>query len=43
LILERHGSLHVDVVRETLDALGFDLAIGPGARKRLLLREYPDL
>jgi hypothetical protein len=40
LVLERHGSLHVDVVRETLDELGFGLTIGPKAQKRLLLREY---
>jgi hypothetical protein len=40
MVLERHGSLAVDVVRATLDALGFDLSIGPKARTRLLLREY---
>lgn len=40
LVLERHGSLGVDVVRETLDELGLDLVIGPRARKRLALRTY---
>jgi hypothetical protein len=40
LILERHGSMHVDDVRTVLDGLGFDLTIGPRAVTRLQLREY---
>jgi hypothetical protein len=40
LFLERHGSLHVDAVREILDQLGFGLVVGPRARTRLLLRDY---
>lgn len=40
-VLERHGSLHVDVVRNVLDRFGFGLEIGPRARTRLRLREYP--
>jgi len=40
LILERHGSLHVDDVRGVLDALGFGLVLGPKARTRLLQRDY---
>jgi hypothetical protein len=43
LVLERHGSLHVDAVRGVLDRLGFDLAIAPRATTRLLLREYGDV
>jgi hypothetical protein len=40
LILDRHGSLHVDDVRQSLDRLGFGLAIGPRAAVRLPLRDY---
>ena len=40
LILERHGSMHVDDVRTVLDGLGFDLTLGPRAHTRLQLREY---
>jgi hypothetical protein len=40
LILERHGSMHVDDVRSVLDTLGFGLAIGPKAKTRLLQRDY---
>ncbi len=42
LVLERHGSMHVDRVREHLDRLGFGLVIGPAAQTRLLLRDYDD-
>jgi hypothetical protein len=42
MILERHGSLHVDDVRAMLDRLGFGLTIGPKAQSRLSLRTYPD-
>lgn len=40
LVLERHGSMHVDDVRTTLDGLGFGLTIGPRATARLQLRQY---
>ena len=40
LVLERHGSLHVNQVRQQLDELGFGLTIAPAARNRLLLRDY---
>lgn len=40
LILERHGSLPVDVVRSVLADLGYGLALGPGARHRLVARDY---
>jgi hypothetical protein len=43
LRLERHGSMHVDEVRDHLDRLGFGLTLAPGARTRLLLRQYDDL
>jgi tRNA A37 threonylcarbamoyladenosine synthetase subunit TsaC/SUA5/YrdC len=42
LVLDRHGSLHADDVRQVLDRLGFGLAIGPRANTRLSLREYVD-
>lgn len=38
LVVERHGSLHVDVVREVLDRLGFGLVLGPLAQRRLSQR-----
>jgi hypothetical protein len=41
-VLDRHGSLHVDDVRQILDRLGFGLAIGPRAGTRLTLRDYGD-
>jgi hypothetical protein len=40
VVLERHGSLHVDDVRHVLDGIGLDLMLGPRARTRLALREY---
>jgi hypothetical protein len=40
LILERHGSLHVDDVRAVLDSLGYGLVLGPKAETRLLQRDY---
>lgn len=40
LVLERHGSLHVDELRPLLAKLGFGLALGPRAGKRLLQRRY---
>jgi hypothetical protein len=42
LILERHGSLHVDDVRTILDGLDLGLTVGPRAQTRLSLRSYPD-
>jgi hypothetical protein len=41
LILNRHGSLHQDVVRSVLDRLGFGMVLGGKAQTRLSLREYP--
>lgn len=43
LRLERHGSMHMDEVREHLDRLGFGLTLAPGVRRRLLLRQYDAL
>jgi hypothetical protein len=43
LRLERHGSMHIDQVRDHLDRLGFGLTVAPGARTRLRLRQYDDL
>jgi tRNA A37 threonylcarbamoyladenosine synthetase subunit TsaC/SUA5/YrdC len=40
LVLDRHGSLHVDDVRAILAGLGFGLVLGPKAQTRLLLRDY---
>jgi hypothetical protein len=40
LILERHGSLHIDTVREHLDRLGLGLTVAHTARTRLQLRDY---
>jgi hypothetical protein len=40
LVLERHGSLHVDDVRQVLDRFGFGLALGPKAGTRLAVRQY---
>jgi hypothetical protein len=42
LRLERHGSMPISLVRDQLGRLGFGLTIAPGARTRLLLREYDD-
>lgn len=43
LIVERHGSLPVDVLRPILAEFGFGLELGPKAVKRLALREYANL
>jgi tRNA A37 threonylcarbamoyladenosine synthetase subunit TsaC/SUA5/YrdC len=40
LVLERHGSLSVDVVRQLLADLGFGLVLGPRATVRLQPRDY---
>ena len=40
LVLERHGSLPAEKVREVVDGFGFDLALGPHARHRLPDRDY---
>ncbi|MGA1531257.1 MAG: L-threonylcarbamoyladenylate synthase [Kiritimatiellia bacterium] len=40
LRLERHGSLHVDRVREILDRLDLGLVIAPTGETRLLQRDY---
>jgi hypothetical protein len=39
LILERHGSLHVDDVRELVERHGFGLFVAPTARERLPMRD----
>jgi len=39
LVLERHGSLGVDDVRELVGRHGFGLVLGPGALERLPLRD----
>jgi hypothetical protein len=40
LLVERHGSLPVDAVREVVAPFGFEVELGPLARARLGLREY---
>jgi hypothetical protein len=40
LVLERHGSLHIDDVRDALAGLGYGLVLGPKATTRLLQRDY---
>ncbi len=40
LIVERHGSLPVEVVRRVLADLGYGLVLGPGAQRRLAGRDY---
>jgi hypothetical protein len=43
LVVERHGSLPVDQLREVVGRLGFGLVLGANAAHRLLQREYADL
>jgi hypothetical protein len=43
LIVERHGSLPVPVLRALLNEFDFGLEIGPKAVHRLALRQYSDL
>lgn len=40
LVVERHGSLHVDDLRPYVERLGFGLELGPKAQVRLTEREY---
>jgi hypothetical protein len=40
LIVERHGSFHVEDLRRIVHPLGFDLVLGPKATRRLLQRDY---
>jgi hypothetical protein len=40
LIVERHGSMHVDDLRPIADRHGFGLALGPKAQDRLPQRQY---
>ena len=42
LVVERHGSLPVEAVREVVGRFGFDIVLGPLAGRRLLQRSYPD-
>jgi hypothetical protein len=39
LILERHGSLHLDDVREIVERHGFRLFVAATARERLPMRD----
>jgi tRNA A37 threonylcarbamoyladenosine synthetase subunit TsaC/SUA5/YrdC len=41
MVLERHGSLHVDVVRSIVERHGFGLVLADGARERLPMRALP--
>jgi hypothetical protein len=43
LVVERHGSLPVDELREVVGRLGFGLVLGANAAHRLLQRDYADL
>lgn len=40
LLLERHGSLHVDDLRPYVERLGFGIELGPKAQVRLTERRY---
>jgi hypothetical protein len=40
LVLERHGSLPVQIVRGLLGEFGLGLVLGPRARTRLMVRDY---
>lgn len=40
LIVERHGSLPLEALRPIVARFGFDLELGPKARRRLSLRPY---
>jgi hypothetical protein len=40
LVVERHGSLHIEDLRPIVDRFGFGLELGPKARARLPEREY---
>jgi hypothetical protein len=40
LLVERHGSMHLDDLRPILERYGFGLALGPRAHVRLEKREY---
>jgi hypothetical protein len=40
LIVDRHGSMHVDDLRPIVELFGFGLALGPKAETRLLERQY---
>jgi tRNA A37 threonylcarbamoyladenosine synthetase subunit TsaC/SUA5/YrdC len=42
LVLERHGSLPVEQVRQVLAEFGYGLVLGPRAATRLLLRDYSE-
>ena len=40
LLVERHGSLHVDDLRPLLASIGFGMALAPSAAHRLAMRTY---
>ena len=41
LVVERHGSLHVEDVRRLTEPYGVEVELGPGATTRLPMRTYP--
>lgn len=41
LVVERHGSLHVNDLRPMVEKFGFGLELGHNAKRRLAQREYP--
>ncbi|MFB7663179.1 hypothetical protein ACFC1R_04415 [Kitasatospora sp. NPDC056138] len=40
LVLQRHGSLPLEQIRQAAERFGFGLALGPGAQQRLAKRQY---
>lgn len=40
VVVERHGSLHIDDLRPIVARFGFGVALGPKAQKRLAMRDY---
>ena len=42
LVVERHGSLHVEDVRRLAAPHGVEVELGPAATNRLPMRSYPD-
>ena len=40
LVIERHGSLHIDDVRDVVEPLGFAVVLCASARRRLTARTY---
>ncbi|GAA2245218.1 hypothetical protein GCM10010430_28860 [Kitasatospora cystarginea] len=42
LVLQRHGSLPLERIRQAAERFGFGLTLGPGAQRRLSRRQYDD-